>query len=93
MDKDTGTIEGKTEGKGKGKGEGKGETRALRKGDTVEWSTSHGKTRGTVVKKVTGTAKIEGHVAKASTADPQYEVESEKSGKHAIHRPDALKKV
>lgn len=65
---------------------------ALKKGDHVEWSTSQGKTTGTVTKKVTGTAKAGGHTAKASSGEPQYEVKSDKSGKTAIHKPDALKK-
>lgn len=65
---------------------------SFKKGDSVEWDTSQGKTQGTVVKKVTGTAKVQGHTAKASADEPQYEVESSRSGKHAIHKPEALKK-
>ena len=71
----------------------KGKDSGLSKGDSVEWGTSQGKTQGTVVRKVTGTARVQGHVAKASSAEPQYEVESAKTGKHAIHKPDALKKI
>ena len=65
---------------------------ALKKGDPVEWKTPQGKTTGTVTKKVIGTATAGGHTAKASPAEPQYEVKSDKSGKTAIHKPDALKK-
>ncbi|MBU1361112.1 MAG: DUF2945 domain-containing protein [Gammaproteobacteria bacterium] len=61
-------------------------------GETVEWSTSQGKTTGTVVRKVTHTAKVEGHTAKATQAEPQYEVKSSKTGKTAIHKPGALKR-
>ena len=64
----------------------------LKKGDEVEWKTSQGKTTGTVTKKVTGEAKAGGHTAKASAIEPQYEVKSDKTGKTAIHKPDALKK-
>lgn len=64
----------------------------LKKGDPVEWNTSRGKTTGKVTRKVTGTAKAGGHTAKASSGEPQYEVKSDKSGKTAIHKPDALKK-
>ncbi|MBA3597547.1 MAG: DUF2945 domain-containing protein [Methylibium sp.] len=67
-------------------------TDQLKKGDPVEWNTSQGKTTGTVTKKVTSTAKAGGHTAKASSGDPQYEVKSDKTGKTAIHKPDALKK-
>lgn len=64
----------------------------LKKGDPVEWNTSQGKTTGKVTKKVTGTDKAGGHTAKASSSEPQYEVKSDKSGKTAIHKPDALAK-
>ncbi|RFU49837.1 DUF2945 domain-containing protein [Paraburkholderia sp. DHOC27] len=63
------------------------------KGDKVQWETSQGRTEGTVTRKVTGTAKVAGHVAKASPEHPQYEVKSAKSGKAAIHKASALKKV
>ena len=65
----------------------------LSKGDKVQWQTSQGRTEGTVTRKVTGTAKAGGHVAKASPQDPQFEVESAKSGNAAIHKAGALKKV
>lgn len=65
----------------------------LSKGDKVQWQTSQGRAEGTVTRKVTGTARAGGHVAKASPSNPQYEVESSKSGKAAIHKGDALKKV
>ena len=66
---------------------------ALKKGDPVEWSTSQGRTEGTVVHKVTGTAHAGGHTAKASPEAPQYEVKSDKTGKTAIHRPGSLHKT
>ena len=64
----------------------------LSKGDKVQWQTPQGRTEGKVTRKVTGTAKAGGHVAKASPDDPQYEVKSSKSGKAAIHKASALKK-
>ena len=65
---------------------------ALKRGDRVSWNTSQGVTTGKVTKKVTGTAKAGGHTAKASKAQPEYEVQSEKSGKKAIHKAEALHK-
>lgn len=65
----------------------------LAKGDAVEWATPQGPTHGTVTRKVTGKAKAGGHTAQASSAEPQYEVKSAKSGKTAIHKPGALKKL
>lgn len=59
-------------------------------GDKVAWTTSQGKTSGTVTRKVTGTATVKGHTAKASKSEPEFEVKSAKSGKKAIHKPEAL---
>ncbi len=64
----------------------------LKPGDKVSWGTSGGETHGTVEKKVTGTTQIKGHTAKATKEDPQFVVESAKSGKAAIHKPADLKK-
>lgn len=63
----------------------------MKKGDRVTWNTSQGKTSGKIVGKVTGTAHIKGHTAKASQAEPQYKVETD-SGKTAIHHEEALHK-
>lgn len=65
----------------------------LAKGDRVAWNTSQGPTTGTVVRQVTGTARVKGHVAKASADDPEVEVRSDKSGATAIHHPQALRKL
>lgn len=65
----------------------------LKKGDKVEWDTPQGETHGTVVKKETATAKAGGHTAKATKAEPQYRVKSDKSGKEAIHHPEELRKA
>lgn len=67
--------------------------KTLKAGDKVRWDTPQGETHGTVVKSETGTARVKGHVAKASKEDPQYRVKSDKSGKEAIHKPDELKKA
>ena len=64
----------------------------ISKGDKVEWTSAGGKSTGKVVKKVTSKTKIKGHTAKASKADPQYVVKSDKSGKKAVHKPKSLKK-
>lgn len=63
------------------------------KGDSVEWNTPQGKTSGKVVKKVTQPVKVGNYTAKASKANPEYEVKTAKSHKVAIHKPDSLKKA
>lgn len=62
------------------------------KGDTVEWNTSQGKTSGKVVKKVTKAVKVGNYTAKASESNPEYVVETTKTHKIAVHKPDSLKK-
>jgi Hypervirulence associated proteins TUDOR domain len=65
----------------------------LRQGDKVEWNTPQGKTRGTVKKKLTSNTEVGRQKVNASEDDPRYLVESEKSGKEAAHKPNALNKV
>jgi hypothetical protein len=65
----------------------------FKQGDTVEWNTPQGKTRGTVKKKLTAYTEVGGQKMNASEDDPRYLVESEKSGKEAAHKPDSLNKV
>ena len=62
-------------------------------GDKVEWNTPQGKTRGMVKKKLTSSTEVGGQKINASEDDPRYLVESEKSGKEAAHKPEALEKV
>ena len=66
---------------------------SLHKGDEVTWATPQGETRGKVVKTETGSAKAGGHIAKASKEEPQFRVKSDKTGKEAVHKPEALKKA
>ena len=65
----------------------------FKQGDKVEWSTPQGKTRGTVPKKLTSDTEVGRQKINASEDYPRYLVESEKSGKEATHRADALSKV
>jgi len=67
-------------------------SKSFKSGDKVKWDTPQGETHGKVVKKETGQARAGGHVAKASKAEPQYRVKSDKSGKDAIHRPEELRR-
>lgn len=53
----------------------------LKKGDHVAWDKPQGETTGKVVRRLTSETQIRGHKATASKGDPQYMVESEKSGK------------
>ena len=62
-------------------------------GDKVVWS-SHGEddTPGVVERKLTSDTELAGRTVRASEAEPQYLVRSEKGGGEAVHRPEALKR-
>ena len=62
----------------------------LKKGDDVTWKTHGTTTEGEVTRKITSETEAGGRKVKASPDEPQYEVESDKSGKKAVHKPDAL---
>ncbi len=65
----------------------------FKKGDHVEWSTHGTTTEGEVKKKITSETEAGGRTVKASKDEPQYLVESDKSGKEAVHKPEALDKA
>ena len=62
----------------------------LKKGDHVTWKSHGGEAEGTVKRKITSDTEAGGRKVKASKDEPQYEVESEKSGGTAVHKPGAL---
>ncbi|MGZ8746023.1 MAG: DUF2945 domain-containing protein [Mycobacterium sp.] len=62
-------------------------------GRQVHWS-SHGTTvTGTVEEKITGDTETAGRTVRASQDEPQYRVRSDKTGRDAVHKPDALKRA
>lgn len=65
----------------------------LKPGDRVDWNTPQGMTTGKIVRAITTHTKLDGHTVAASKDDVHYEVESEKSGKRAVHRAEALHKT
>ena len=64
----------------------------LKAGDKVAWNSSQGEVKGTVVREQTSPTRIKGHAVKASKANPEYIVKSDKTGAEAAHKPEALKK-
>ncbi|WP_405625275.1 DUF2945 domain-containing protein [Streptomyces sp. NBC_00016] len=62
------------------------------KGDKVSWK-SHGQNvTGKVKRKITDRTEAAGRTVDASREEPQYEVESDRTGRSAVHRPGALRK-
>ncbi len=64
----------------------------LEQGDEVSWKTHGTTTSGTVKKKITADTEAAGRTVRADEDDPQYLVESDKSGRGAVHKPAALTK-
>ena len=65
---------------------------SFKQGDRVEWNSHGGQAVGEIKQKITEETEAAGRKVKASEDDPQYLVQSEKSGGTAVHRPGALKK-
>ncbi|MEW1613694.1 MULTISPECIES: DUF2945 domain-containing protein [unclassified Streptomyces] len=64
----------------------------LSRGDDVTWQ-SHGQdVEGTVTRKVDHRTEAAGRTVDASKDEPQYEVESDKTGRSAVHKPESLRK-
>ncbi|MEV6179664.1 DUF2945 domain-containing protein [Streptomyces sp. NPDC052016] len=63
-----------------------------RKGDRVSWKSHGSETTGKVEKKITERTEEAGRTVAASPEDPQYLVRSDKSGREAVHKPQALRK-
>ncbi|APY89827.1 DUF2945 domain-containing protein [Streptomyces alfalfae] len=64
----------------------------LSKGDKVTWNSHGQKVPGTVKRKITDRTEAAGRTVDASKDEPQYEVESDKSGRSAVHKPGSLRK-
>jgi hypothetical protein len=59
----------------------------------VSWNTSQGRTRGRIVDRKTRPFELDGNRFTASSDDPKFVVESEKTGKRAAHSSGALRKL
>ena len=64
----------------------------LKKGDEVTWKTPQGTTHGAVVEKRVKEFTFDGQKFDASSDEPYYLVESEKTGAKAAHKGSALTK-
>jgi hypothetical protein len=64
----------------------------ISRGDKVSWSTHGTTTSGSVEKKITSDTEAAGRTVRGSDDDPQFLVKSDKSGREAVHKPDALRK-
>ena len=65
---------------------------AFKPGDQVAWDASGGHSTGNVVRKITKPTRIKTHAVAASPKNPEYLVQSDKTGAIAAQKPGALKK-
>ncbi|MGX7825851.1 DUF2945 domain-containing protein [Actinokineospora sp. 24-640] len=64
----------------------------FREGDKVRWNSHGGQAVGEVEEKITEDTEAAGRTVRASEDDPQYRVRSDKSGRDAVHKPQALRR-
>jgi hypothetical protein len=62
-------------------------------GDHVGWNSEAGRVRGTIKKKVTSVIMFKTYTVRASKAEPQYLIKSDKTDHMAMHKGAALKKT
>jgi len=67
--------------------------KTFKAGDKVSWDHSQGTSTGKVVRKLTAPTKIKTHKVAASKDNPEYLVESAKTGAKAAHKPSELRKA
>jgi hypothetical protein len=65
-------------------------TRRFAVGDHVSWNSEAGRVSGTIIAIHTADFDYKGHVRRASEADPQYEIRSDKTDHVAAHKGGAL---
>ena len=65
----------------------------LKKGDKVKWKFQFGETHGIITNVHTKDFMFMNRQRRASEENPQFEVMSEKTGKSAVHKSSALKKI
>ena len=62
----------------------------FKKGDRVRWDAGNESSVGTIERRITSDTEAGGRQVRASEDEPQYLVKSERTGKTAVHKPEAL---
>jgi len=68
-------------------------TQAFKVGDHVRWNSEAGLVSGTIKRKITSEISFKGYTVRASKAEPQYLIKSDKTDHLAMHKGSALTKV
>lgn len=67
--------------------------RRFKVGDHVTWNSEAGHVSGTIIKVHTKDVDYKGHIHRASSDEPQYEIKSDKTDHIAMHKGSALKRI
>ena len=62
-------------------------------GDHVSWNSEAGRVSGRIIKVVTSRVLFKGYRVHASTEEPQYMIQSDKTDHIAMHKGTALRKL
>ncbi|HEY2416145.1 MAG TPA: DUF2945 domain-containing protein [Pirellulaceae bacterium] len=62
-------------------------------GDHVSWNSEAGRVRGTIIRIHRKDVKWKGYIHHASSDEPQYEIQSDKTDHIALHKGSALRKL
>jgi hypothetical protein len=62
-------------------------------GDHVSWNSEAGRVRGRIIKVHATDTNYEGYTHHATSDDPQYEIQSDKTDHIALHKGSALRKL
>ncbi|CAL61990.1 Conserved hypothetical protein [Herminiimonas arsenicoxydans] len=68
-------------------------THGFKVGDHVSWNSEAGRVSGKIIKVHTKEVIYKGYTHHASTAEPQYEIQSDKTDHIALHKGTALQKI
>jgi hypothetical protein len=68
-------------------------TTKFKVGDQVTWNSEAGPVRGKIIRVHTKNVDYKGYTHHASTADPQYEIKSDKTDHVAMHKGSALRRA
>ncbi|MAL97670.1 DUF2945 domain-containing protein [Hydrocarboniclastica marina] len=68
-------------------------SRKFKVGDHVRWNSEVGHVTGKILKVHTADTEFMGRMRRASPAEPQYEIKSDKTDHVAMHKEGALEKV
>jgi hypothetical protein len=65
----------------------------FRVGDHVSWNSEAGRVSGRITRIVRSPITFKGYTVRASTAEPQYEIKSDKTEHIAMHKGSALRRL